>query len=95
MHRFSWKRGKLYIEIEPVIVIPIEIVPITTAALSRLKLTKREKLVFDKLLRGMSNKEIGNAINLSERTVKFHVGNLLRKFHVVTRGEAMALFSKK
>jgi two-component system, NarL family, nitrate/nitrite response regulator NarL len=58
-------------------------------------LTKREKLVFDKLLRGMSNKEIGNAINLSERTVKFHVGNLLRKFHVVTRGEAMALFSKK
>jgi DNA-binding CsgD family transcriptional regulator len=42
-------------------------------------LTARERLIAGYLQRGMSNKEIGLALAISERGVKFHVTNLLRK----------------
>jgi DNA-binding CsgD family transcriptional regulator len=53
------------------------------------KLTRREKEVLDGILRSLANKEIAAELNLSERTVKFHVSSLLAKFKVHSRMELM------
>lgn len=45
-------------------------------------LSRRENEVLERLFQDLSNKEIANELNISERTVKFHVSNLLQKFHV-------------
>ena len=42
-------------------------------------LTERQKLVVKLIRQGRSNKEIGNELNITERTVKWHVGELFRK----------------
>src|SRR6195256_3163852 len=46
------------------------------------KLTRREEEVLGGILRSQANKEIAATLNLSERTVKFHVSSLLTKFRV-------------
>ena len=56
---------------------------------SAVKLTRREEEVLDGILRSLANKEIANELNLSERTVKFHVSSLLAKFKVRSRMELM------
>jgi DNA-binding NarL/FixJ family response regulator len=50
-------------------------------------LSRREVDVLDALLQNLSNKEIGSRLNISERTVKFHVSNLLAKFSVQRRAD--------
>ena len=54
---------------------------------SSVKLTRREEEVLDGILQSLSNKEIASDLNLSERTVKFHVSSLLAKFKVSGRME--------
>jgi DNA-binding CsgD family transcriptional regulator len=54
---------------------------------SSVKLTRREEEVYGGVMRSLANKEIAAALNLSERTVKFHVSSLLTKFHVCGRVE--------
>ena len=56
---------------------------------SAVKLTRREEEVLDGILRSLANKEIASELNLSERTVKFHVSSLLSKFKVHSRMELM------
>jgi two-component system, NarL family, nitrate/nitrite response regulator NarL len=58
---------------------------------SRAGLSRREKEVTQGLLDNLSNKEIGNKLNISERTVKFHVSNLLQKFNVRRRADLIVL----
>jgi DNA-binding NarL/FixJ family response regulator len=53
------------------------------------KLTRREEEVLDGILRSLANKEIACELNLSLRTVKFHVSSLLSKFKVRGRMELM------
>ena len=50
-----------------------------------LHFSPREKLTLNMLQRGLSNKEIGVALNISERTVKFHLGNIFTKLGVHDR----------
>ena len=50
-------------------------------------LSRREQDVLDALLRNLSNKEIGLRLSIYERTVKFHVSNLLSKFAVQRRAD--------
>jgi two-component system response regulator DevR len=52
-------------------------------------LTERELEVLQHLARGRSNREIGRRLFISETTVKFHVGNLMRKMEVSRRAEAV------
>ena len=59
------------------------------SAKSSVRLTRREEEVLDGILRSLANKEIANELNLSERTVKFHVSSLLAKFKVRGRLELM------
>jgi len=56
---------------------------------SAVRLTRREEEVLDGILRSLANKEIASELNLSERTVKFHVSSLLAKFKVRGRMELM------
>jgi DNA-binding NarL/FixJ family response regulator len=50
-------------------------------------LSARENDVLDGLLENLSNKELASRLNISERTVKFHVSNLLSKFGVQRRAD--------
>jgi DNA-binding NarL/FixJ family response regulator len=58
---------------------------------SRAGLSRREKEVIQGVLDNLSNKEIANKLNISERTVKFHVSNLLQKFKVRRRADLIVL----
>ena len=49
------------------------------------RLSVREREVLELVVRNLSNKEIGVRLNISERTVKFHVSGLLAKFNVQDR----------
>ena len=59
------------------------------SAKSSVRLTRREEEVLDGVLRSFANKEIATQLNLSERTVKFHVSSLLAKFKVRSRMELL------
>ncbi len=57
-------------------------------------LTDREREVLRLLARGLSNRDIGAQLYISETTAKFHVGNILRKLGVSRRAEAVYEASK-
>jgi DNA-binding NarL/FixJ family response regulator len=58
---------------------------------SAVDLSRRESEVLEALLNNRSNKEIANHLSISERTVKFHVSNVLRKFRVGRRADLILL----
>lgn len=53
-------------------------------------LTPRQKAVLGLVLRGMTNREIGQVLHISERTVEVHVAALLRKMEVDSRSKMIA-----
>jgi DNA-binding NarL/FixJ family response regulator len=57
-------------------------------------LTWREREVTELLERGLSNKEIAGVLRISERTVKFHVGNVLAKLHIHSRQELATVWAR-
>jgi two-component system, NarL family, nitrate/nitrite response regulator NarL len=57
-------------------------------------LTAREDEILRLIAKGMINKEIGNALDISEKTVKHYVTNILQKLQVRNRVEA-ALLAKQ
>jgi DNA-binding CsgD family transcriptional regulator len=61
------------------------------AALNPFGLTPRELDVLRLLPRGMTNKEIGEILFITEPTARTHVGNILSKLGVNSRTEAAAL----
>jgi two-component system, NarL family, nitrate/nitrite response regulator NarL len=58
-------------------------------------LTPREDQILSILGKGRSNKEIGNKLDLSEKTVKHHITNILQKLQVRNRVEAALLASDR
>ena len=52
-------------------------------------LTKREKEVFELLVMNLSTKEIANALNISEKTVRKHNSNAMQKLGVKGRAGAV------
>ncbi|MDH0116123.1 LuxR C-terminal-related transcriptional regulator [Rhizobium pusense] len=52
-------------------------------------LSQREAQMLQLLASGMSNKKIAQTLNISEVTVKFHLGNLFRKLDCKRRAEAI------
>jgi DNA-binding NarL/FixJ family response regulator len=55
------------------------------------RVSQREQQILDSLLENRSNKEIAQTLNISERTVKFHVSNLLAKYGVQRRADLILL----
>ena len=66
----------------------------TPSASEAKHLTPRETEVLRLLARGLSNRDIGARLYISETTAKFHVGNILRKLEVTRRAEAVYEASK-
>jgi DNA-binding NarL/FixJ family response regulator len=61
------------------------------SAIRSSQLSTRETQVLNRLLDNLSNKEIAAKLNISERTVKFHVSNVLTKFGVGRRADLILL----
>ncbi len=61
---------------------------------ARAELTQREMEILELVAKGMSNKEIGEKLYLSEKTVKHYVTNILQKLQVHNRVEAALLAQK-
>jgi DNA-binding NarL/FixJ family response regulator len=64
---------------------PSEEKPVET----REMLTEREKEVLLCLVQGMNNKEIGEALFISDKTVKIHVSKIFKKLEVKSRSQVV------
>jgi DNA-binding NarL/FixJ family response regulator len=61
------------------------------ADIDRLGLTPREAEVLGLVAAGKTNREIGEALYVSEKTASVHVSNILRKLGVTSRVDAAAV----
>lgn len=52
-------------------------------------LTKREKQIFNLLIKNMSTREIAAELSISEKTVRNHISNVMQKLGV--KGRAVAV----
>lgn len=59
------------------------------------QLTDREREVLSLIADGLPGKQIARALGISERTVKFHTGSILRKFGADNRAQAVALAAQR
>ena len=59
------------------------------------ELTKREEQIVDDVARGLTNKEIARDLNISEKTVKHYMTNVMQKLEVRNRVEAVLAIQKK
>jgi len=59
------------------------------------EISRREREVLDLLLENLSNKEIAAKLFVAERTVKFHVSNLLSKFGVHRRADLIVMWMRR
>lgn len=59
------------------------------------RLTQREQEVLELLTKGATNKEIAQALHISENTVKNHLKNILEKLHLENRVQAVAFALQK
>ncbi len=57
--------------------------------MSKSILTKREKEVFDLLVQNKITKEIADKLNISEKTVRNHISNVMQKLGVKGRAAAV------
>src|SRR5258706_4749307 len=62
---------------------------------SRVQLTPREMATLKLLADGKANKEIASELDISERTVKTHLGHLFEKLGVTSRTEAVKVASRR
>jgi DNA-binding NarL/FixJ family response regulator len=51
--------------------------------------------VLENIAWGKRNREIANALNIGEGTIKFHVKAILRKLKAIGRAEAVAVATKQ
>jgi FixJ family two-component response regulator len=56
------------------------------------KLSTREHEIFDRVIAGMSSKEIGRALDISPKTVDVHRASIMKKIGVATARELMRRF---
>lgn len=70
--------------------IKVKPVPSIVVSPSTARLTEAEKAVVERLVQGLRNKEIGQQLNIGERTVKFHIGQVLLKTGLHDRHEVAA-----
>jgi DNA-binding NarL/FixJ family response regulator len=75
--------------------IPDEIAQVLSEHLGQEDLTPTETDVLGKIVGGMSNKEIGFALDISENTVKTHVQNIFGKIGVSDRTSAATTAIKR
>ncbi len=52
-------------------------------------ITKREKEIFELLIDNKTTKEISVILNISEKTVRNHISNVMQKLDVINRSNAI------
>ena len=57
--------------------------------MSKKILTMRENEIFSKLIENMTTKQIAQALNISEKTVRNHISNTMQKLSVKGRAQAV------
>ena len=62
---------------------------------TRVQLTPREMAALKLMADGKANKEIASALDISERTVKTHLGHLFEKLGVTSRTEAVKVATRR
>lgn len=62
---------------------------------SSMELTEREQEVLRQISLGRTNREIAEALSVSDETIKTHVGNILTKLHLTHRVQAVIYALKK
>ena len=62
---------------------------------TRVQLTPREMAALRLMADGKANKEIASALDISERTVKTHLGHLFEKLGVTSRTEAVKVATRR
>jgi DNA-binding NarL/FixJ family response regulator len=75
--------------------IPPEIADRVLPGAAAEELTEREVEVLRRIAEGLSNREIGEQLGISESTVKTHVNHLLEKLGVTDRTKALVLALKR
>jgi len=68
--------------------IPRDIAARLAERMMRTELTPRELEILRMLAKGLKNKQIGKALNISDNTVKNHVNSVIEKLEVCDRTEA-------
>jgi len=68
--------------------IPRDIAARLAERMMRTELTPRELEILRMLAKGLTNKQIGKALNISDNTVKNHVNSVIEKLEVCDRTEA-------
>lgn len=63
----------------------------TRRAASLDSLSQREREVLAGVMRGCTNKQIGTELGISHRTVEIHRARLMRKLHVTTLVDLLAV----
>jgi DNA-binding NarL/FixJ family response regulator len=54
------------------------------------RLSARQAQILTLVGRGLTYKEVGSCLGLAERTVKYHMGEILAELHLKNRAEAVA-----
>ena len=59
------------------------------------ELTEREQEILKLVGKGMTNREIGERLHLSEKTIKHYITNILEKLQVRSRVEAALVAARR
>lgn len=71
--------------------IPPEIATRLAERMMRSSLTAREQHILQMLAKGLTNKQIGCALSISDNTVRNHVNSIMEKLEVADRTEAVTV----
>ncbi|OWW21199.1 response regulator [Noviherbaspirillum denitrificans] len=75
--------------------LPLDVASKLAQRMDTAELSARELQVLELIAGGMSNKQVAQAVSITEGTVKFHVNNILSKLGVDSRTEAVTLALKR
>jgi len=59
------------------------------------KLSERQVEVLEGVAKGMTYKEIGSALGITERTIKYHMGKIIEALHLKNRAQVIAYASEQ
>ena len=68
--------------------------PMLENAMEQFRLTDREVMVVQNLLKGWTNKQIAKELNITEQTVKEHLKHIMEKSHTTTRTAILVALSR-
>ncbi|AYF85819.1 MULTISPECIES: response regulator transcription factor [unclassified Pseudomonas] len=61
----------------------------------RIELTHREEQIIREVANGLTNREVADRLNLSEKTVKYYMTNVMQKLHARNRVEAVTALRRQ